>query len=117
MLKELRNTPVLRHLLVLLYACGVFFFQNFHPHGSGIIFKDFQLRDSKITLRESKASKFGGECAACQLHFAGKHLPSTIFQLDYVAEAPLSICTSGDVFAGKQQSIFNFFLRGPPEWV
>ena len=110
--------PPLRRFLATLFT-GVYLFvalfsQNFHNHGSGEVFKDFNFKKIEKTYSNSSFAKNYTDCLSCHLLHDAHSLIPEVFAL------PIAISNAfqQQVFAYQQRfstlEILSIQLRGPP---
>ncbi|MCW4451293.1 hypothetical protein OK344_03635 [Kaistella sp. BT6-1-3] len=113
----LRNKTYQRLAAVIFTAVYLFvalFSQNFHNHGSGEVFKDFNFKKSEKTYSPGHLSQEFTDCLSCHLLHDGHSLFPEDFQFKFVQPDDFQ----KEIFAYAQRfsklEFFSFQLRGPP---
>lgn len=113
----LRNKTYRRFAAVLftgVYLFVALFSQNFHNHGSGEVFRDFNFKKTEKTFSSGHFSTDYTDCLSCHiLHDAHSLVPED-FQFSVLGNEEFR----NQIFAYGQRfsklEIFYFQLRGPP---
>lgn len=101
-------------IFTAVYLFVALFSQNFHNHGSGKVFKDFNFKKTEKTYSASHFSNDFTDCLSCHLLHDGNSLTPEGAQLslnqhEYFLK---------QIFAYEQRfsklEIFYYQLRGPP---
>lgn len=99
---------------VVLYLFVALFSQNFHNHGSGLVFKDFNFKKSEKTFTESHLVQEFTDCLSCHFLHDGLTLIPDVFKINFNTSEDFR----KEIFAYQQRfsvlEIFCFNLRGPP---
>lgn len=102
-------------LLTALYLFVTLFSQNFHNHGSNLIFKDFHFKNSEAK-KFSKADKITSfeDCLSCHIYTEGNALLPR--QTEYLEKSEFYYSINYSFNSGNYNfsKLFNSFLRGPP---
>lgn len=113
----LRNKTYQRLAAVIFTAVYLFvalFSQNFHNHGSGEVFKEFNFKKTEKTYSLGHLSQEFTDCLSCHLLHDGHSLVPEDFQFKFVQPDDFQ----KEIFAYAQRfsKLENryFQLRGPP---
>ena len=114
MLKNKNTQTFLATLFTGVYLFVVLFSQNFHNHGSGEVFKDFNFKKSEKTYSKGHFAQEFSDCLSCHLLHDGHSLLPEDFQLAFIQTDDFQ----KEIFAYAQRfsrlEIRYFELRGPP---
>ncbi|MGZ5272976.1 MAG: hypothetical protein ACXWCA_01520 [Kaistella sp.] len=101
-------------IFTAVYLFVALFAQNFHNHGSGEVFKDFNFKNTEKTYSTSHFSQEFTDCLSCHLLHDGNSLLPEDFQI--VFNNPDDF--QKEIFAYAQRfsklEIYYSQLRGPP---
>src|SRR5690606_18312507 len=67
MLKKREHHKLLALLFAVVYLFVALFSQNFHNHGSGEVFKDFNFKKSEKTYSKGYFAQEFSDCLSCHL--------------------------------------------------
>ncbi len=108
---------ILSTLLLGVYIFVAFVAANLHHHGSGLVFKDFQFKNSENSVKTSHHQKEFTDCLSCHIVHDGKNLVPQEFSFQTFTETYFQ----KQVFAYKQRfsslTIHTLQLRGPPFFI
>ena len=111
-LRTYRHTAAV--IFAVLYLFVALFSQNFHNHGSGEVFKDFNCKKSEKTYSKGHFAQEFSDCLSCHLLHDGHSLLPEDFQLAFIQTDDFQ----KEIFAYAQRfsklEIRYFELRGPP---
>ncbi|MBU4539493.1 MAG: hypothetical protein L6264_07790 [Weeksellaceae bacterium] len=113
----LRNRTYRRFAAVLftgVYLFVALFSQNFHNHGSGEVFKDFNFKKTEKTFSTGHLSINFTDCLSCHILHDGNSLLPEHFQFSALKNEDFR----KQLFACEQRfatrEFFDVQLRGPP---
>ena len=99
---------------IAVYLFVALFSQNFHNHGSGAVFKDFNFKKTEKTISSNHFSEDFADCLSCHLLHDGNSLIPEDFQISFSNFNGFQ----KEIFAYQQRfsklEIFYSQLRGPP---
>lgn len=101
-------------IFAALYLFVALFSQNFHNHGSGEVFKDFNFKKSEKTYSPGHLSQEFTDCLSCHLLHDGHSLVSEDFQFKFVQPDDFQKEISAYTQRFSKLKFFSFQLRGPP---
>lgn len=101
-------------IFTAVYLFVALFAQNFHNHGSGEVFKDFNFKNTEKTYSTSHFSQEFTDCLSCHLLHYGNSLLPEDFQIVFNNLGDFQ----KEIFAYAQRfsklEIYYSQLRGPP---
>ena len=113
----LRNKTYQRLAAVIFTAVYLFvalFSQNFHNHGSGEVFKDFNFKKSEKTYSKGYFAQEFSDCLSCHLLHDGHSLLPEDFQLAFIQTDDFQKEIVAYAQRFSKLEIRYFELRGPP---
>lgn len=102
--------------LAMLYLAMVFLAQNFHNHGSGEVYKDFNFKNSKQTISASSLQKQNVDCLSCHLMFEGFSTAPAAYNLNFDYFQYFQKTETAYFQRFSKVQIHDFYLRGPPSF-
>ena len=114
MVKNKGSQKMLATLFALVYLFVALFSQNFHEHGSGVVFKDFQIKKSEKSFTTSSTVANYSDCLSCHILHDGKFVNfseisfSAISAKNFQSEITSPLCST------TRLEISFVYLRGPP---
>lgn len=101
-------------IFTAVYLFVALFSQNFHNHGSGEVFKDFNFKKTEKTYSSSHPAQDFTDCLSCHVLHDGNSLIPVGLQFSLNQHVDFQ----KEIFAYEQRfsklEIFYFQLRGPP---
>ena len=98
----------------VVYLFVTLFSQNFHNHGSGAVFKDFNFKKSEKTISQNHSVENYTDCLTCHLLHTGNSLVPQDYQFSFFSKTDFL----KQIFAYEQRfaNCDHLFiqLRGPP---
>ncbi len=111
-LRTYRHTAAV--IFAALYLFVALFSQNFHNHGSGEVFKDFNFKKSEKTYSKGYFAQEFSDCLSCHLLHDGY----TLIPEGFALSTKKFVEFRQQIFAYKQRFsslvFLNVQLRGPP---
>ena len=99
-----------------IYLFAFLFAANIHEHDSGYFYKDFHFKNSTSKINKQNSVNNADPCLSCHFTATSALLPSNV-----EISALKIICSSVEYANFKyqvtQNSDFNYFLRGPPNFI
>ncbi len=111
-LRTYRHTAAV--IFAALYLFVALFSQNFHNHGSGEVFKDFNFKKSEKTYSKGHFAQEFTDCLSCHLLHDGHSLLPEDFQWTFAQSDDFQKEISAYTQRFSKLEFFSFQLRGPP---
>ncbi len=111
--KQYKNSIAV--FFAVFYLFVALFSDRFHDHGSGIFFKQLQIKKTEKSVHNSDVSIDFDHCLSCHFLHEGKFFPDTLYNLEFQFVEILSENRFGGDFSFSSTETFHFFLRGPPQ--
>lgn len=107
-----------RYIAVFFAAFYLFvalFSENFHEHGSGVFFKQLNIKKTEKSISTSDVSVDFDHCLSCHFLHEGKIFPDANYNLKFQFVENFFHKIYGKSFSFFQTERFHFNLRGPPQ--
>ncbi len=105
---------MLATLFASVYLFVALFSQNFHEHGSGVVFKDFHFKKSEKSVTSSSTIANYSECLSCHVLHDGKFVTFSQISFSAISGHKFQLEVISPVHSTTRLEISSVYLRGPP---